>query len=131
MPTINEKLRSFSDLVNLKPVSEAEISKAEKQLALQFAADYRGYTAEFGAVAANGHELTGVVASKRLNVVSATKKEWEVNPQVPHTMYAVENAGIDGIIIWQDESGTVYQSAPNVKPKKIAASLVDYITQSK
>lgn len=75
----------------------------------------------------NGHVLTGVVDSKRLNVVSMTKTEWEYNPQVPHTMYVIENAGIDGIIIWQDEAGTIYQSMPYKQPKKIAASLAEYV----
>ncbi|NLN36047.1 MAG: cell wall assembly/cell proliferation coordinating protein, KNR4-like protein [Candidatus Cloacimonetes bacterium] len=127
MSTIIEKVRSFNDFASLKAAPEADITKAEKQLALKFAAEYREYTATFGAVAANGHELTGVVVSKRLNVVSTTKTEWGNNPQVPRTMYVIENAGIDGILVWQDESGAVYQSAPNAKPKKVAASLADYI----
>ena len=125
--TIIGKLRSFKDLASLKAAQEPEILQSEKQLALKFATEYREYTSEFGAVAVNGHELTGVVASKRLNVVSATKAEWAINPQVPNTMYVIENAGIDGIIIWQDEAGTIYQSAPNTKPKKIAASLAEYV----
>ncbi|MDR1208990.1 MAG: SMI1/KNR4 family protein [Clostridiales bacterium] len=99
----------------MKPVSEAEISQVESQLSLKFAADYREYLAEFGVAAADGHEFTGIVASERLNVVNATKSEWKLNPQIPHTLYAVENAGIDGIIIWQDESGQVYQTVPNTK----------------
>ncbi len=118
----------FSDLVSLKPVGEKEIAKAEKQLNLSFAAEYKEYTAEFGAVCVNGHELTGAVVSNRLDVVSATKHGWEHNPQVPHTMYVIENAGINSIIIWQDASGVVYQSTPNNKPKKVTSSLAEYIS---
>ncbi len=130
MSSIIATLRSYADLVYLKPVPEAEITKAEKQLSLKFGVDYREYVAEFGAVAANGHELTGVVASKRLSVVESTKREWESNPQIPHTFYVIENTGIDGIIIWQDESGLVYQSIPNAKPRQIAKSLTEYVTKS-
>lgn len=130
MSSIITALRSYADLVHLKPAPEAEITKAEKQLSLKFDAEYREYVAEFGAVAANGHELTGVVASKRLSVVDSTKKEWGSNPQIPHTLYAIENTGVDGIIIWQDESGAVYQSVPNSKPRQIAKSLTEYVTES-
>lgn len=125
--TIIEKLRSFKDLASLKAAQESDIVQSEKQLTLKFANEYREYTSEFGAVMFNGHVLTGVVDSKRLNVVSMTKTEWEYNPQVPHTMYVIENAGIDGIIIWQDEAGTIYQSMPYKQPKKIAASLAEYV----
>lgn len=125
--TIIKKLRSFKDLAILKAAKESDIVQSEKQLALKFADEYREYTSEFGAVAFNSHELTGVVDSKYLNVVSMTKTQWAINPQVPHTMYVIENAGIDGIIIWQDEAGTIYLSAPNTKPKKIAASLAEYV----
>lgn len=126
MTAIIEKLRSFPDLVTLKPAPESEITKAESQLSLKFAADYKKYTAEFGAAAANGHELTGVVSSKRLNVITATKREREINSKIPQTLYVVENTGIDGIIIWQDESGSVFQSMPYAQPRKIASSLIEY-----
>lgn len=128
MSAISTILRSFSDLVSLKPVEEKEIAKAEKQLNLSFAPEYREYTSEFGAIAANGHEITGVVASKRLDVVAVTKSEWKLNPQVPRSMYVIENAGVDRIRIWQDVSGKIHQSTPNGKLKEVAASLADYIS---
>lgn len=130
MSAISNTLKSFSDFVSLKAAGEKEIAEAEKQLNLSFASEYKEYTAEFGAAAANGHEITGAVSPKRLNVVAETKRGWEHNPQVPHSMYVIENAGIDGVLIWQDGSGTVYQSAPNRKPVKIAASIAEYILEA-
>ena len=127
MSSIITKLKSFSDLLSISPVQENEISAAEKKLSLTFAPEYREYLSEFGAVAVNGHEITGILNSERLNVVSVTTKEWGRNPLVPHSMYVVENPAIDGIIIWQDASGEIYQSSPNSTPKSIAASLADYI----
>ena len=59
---------------------------------------------------------------------TVTKKEWELNPQIPHTMYVIENTYIDGIIIWQDTNGSIYQSCPSSEAKQIAASLGDYIS---
>ena len=127
MSSIITKIKSFSDLLSISPVQENEISAAEKKLSLTFAPEYREYLSEFGAVAVNGHEITGILNSERLNVVSVTTKEWGLNPLVPHSMYVVENPAIDGIIVWQDSSGAIYQSSPNSPPKSIAASLADYI----
>lgn len=45
-------------------------------------------------------------------------------------MYVIENTGIDVIIIWQDENGSIYKTNYDSKPKKIAASLADYILNS-
>jgi len=127
MSSIVSTLKSFADLVSLTPAQDIEISTAETKLSLKFAPEYREYLAEFGVAAANGHELTGILKSERLNVVNVTIREWGLNPQVPHSMYVVENAAIDGIIIWQDASGEVFQSSPNSKPKMIAASLAEYL----
>ena len=128
MSSIISTIKSFSDLLSLSSVQENKISAAEKKLSLTFAPEYREYVSEFGAVVVNGHELTGIVNSERLNVVNVTIQEWGLNPQVPRNMYVVENVAIDGIIIWQDASGEVFQSSPNSAPKTIAASLAEYLT---
>ena len=128
MKSVTNTLKSFADLVFLSPVLESEITKAENKLSLTFAPEYREYLSMFGVAAANRHELTGIVNSERLNVVSVTIREWGLNPQVPRSMYVVENVAIDGIIIWQDASGKVFQSPPNSAPKVISASLAEYLT---
>lgn len=128
MSTIVSTLKSFSDLLSQKPAKDAEISKAETLLSLSFAPEYREYLSEFGAAVVGSHELTGLSKSERLNVVDVTKREWDINPQVPHSMYVVENAAIDGIIVWQDATGKVFKSSPNCAPEEIAGSLVEYLT---
>jgi len=128
MSSIVNTLRSFADLVSLAPAQDKEISEAEKDLSLTFAPEYREYLSQFGVAAANGHELTGILNSERLNVVSVTKREWNLNPQVPRSMYVVENAAIDGIIIWQDASGEIFITSPNSPPNAIAITLAAYMT---
>ena len=128
MSSIVSTIKSFSDLLSLSPVQENEIAAAEKKLSLTFAPEYREYLSAFGAVAANGHELTGILNSERLNVVKVTMQEWGLNPRVPRSMYVIENAAIDGIIVWQDASGEVFQSSPNSAPKAIFTSLAEYLT---
>ncbi len=78
---------------------------------------------------ADGIELTGIAKSEHRNVVSLTQKERELNPKVPNTMYVVENTCVDGIMIWQDTEGVVYQTTPNTQPVKVASSLYEYISK--
>lgn len=42
-------------------------------------------------------------------------------------MYAIEQVHIDDIVIWQSESGEVYQTVGDSKPEKIANSIIEYI----
>ena len=41
--------------------------------------------------------------------------------------YVLEQANIDGIVLWQDKEGNVYQTMPSSVPKKICGSLAEYI----
>lgn len=127
MTKIIQVINSLSDLLPLKPATAIQITDAELQLRVSFASEYKEYLASFGAIMADGIELSGIAKSEHRNVVSLTKKEWELNPKIPHTMYVVENTCVDGIIIWQDRHGIIYQSTPGTEVKQIAASLADYI----
>ena len=126
MADIVKLIQKQPDLYTLQGASEADIRAAETMLQLQFAADYRQYVSVFGVASFGGHELTGVCKSKRLSVVSATQEERACNP-VPDDWYVVEQANIDGIVIWQDARGSVYQTGPGVKQKRLCKSLVEYI----
>lgn len=129
MSNITDTIKALPELLQLAPATQIEISDAEIQLCLRFADEYRTYLAEFGAVLADGVELTGIAKSKRRHVVSVTKQEWEINPNVPHNMYVIENVAIDGIVIWQDSNGWIYQSTTNNVPIKIAETLVEYLSK--
>lgn len=127
MSKIIQAIKSLEDLLSLKSATDSQINDAEKQLGIKFASEYREYLQEFGAIMADGIELSGIAKSEHRNVVSLTKKEWELNPRVPHTMYVVENACVDGIVIWQDTDGQIYRSCPRAETKRIASSLAEYI----
>ncbi len=106
--------------------SDEEIQAAENALGLQFAKDYREYVAAFGAASFAGHELTGICKPDRVNVVAVTLEE-RYNMAVPADWYVLEQAHIDGIVLWQNIVGAVYQTSPNTKPKKLCESLAEYI----
>ncbi|MDL2297844.1 SMI1/KNR4 family protein [Synergistaceae bacterium OttesenSCG-928-D05] len=128
MSTIVEKIEKLPNMISFTNATADQIKNAEAELNLRFADEYRDYLAAFGAVVADGTELTGIANSEHRKVTAVTKREWELNPQVPHSMYVVENVGIDGIIIWQDASGTIYQSLPKKDPEKIFEDLADYLS---
>ena len=108
-------------------VSSERITLAEKALQLTFAKDYSAYLLAYGTACYEGHELTGICAAQRLNVVDVTTKERAGNPLASLNLYVIEQANIDGIVIWQSPSGEVYQSVPCHPPVKICHSLIEYI----
>ena len=126
MADIVKLMQKQQDFYSMNGASQEEIREAEQILGLRFAADYRKYIEAFGAASFAGHELTGICQSKRLSVVAVTQEERN-NTDVPADWYVLEQANIDGIVIWQDGSGVVYQTAPNSKAKKLCQSLAEYI----
>lgn len=124
---IVDVINSLPELLPLKGATAMQITDAELQLRVSFSSEYKEYLSVFGAIMADGIELSGIAKSEHRNVVSLTKQAWELNPKVPHTMYVIENTCVDGIVIWQDTTGSVYQTNPNSAPKKIGDSLKDYI----
>lgn len=127
MSKIIDVIEKLPGLITLKPAEIQTIENIEIELALPLAEDYKEYLQKFGAAMADNVELTGVTKSKHRNVVVVTRKEWQSNPLIKHTMYVVENLGIEGIIIWQNSSGKIYQSSPNHAAEKIADNLADYL----
>ena len=127
MSKIIEVVNNLPKLLKLKPAKVVDIQDAELQLRVRFTDEYREYLAAFGAIMAEGIELTGIAKSVHRSVVNQTKQERKMNAKVPNTMYVIENTGVDGIIIWQDTRGAVFQTSPGTAPKRIATSLCEYI----
>ena len=129
-----ELLKAIDALANVKVlggVSPRAIQKAEEDLGLHFAEDYREYLAKCGALAAEGMDLTGICDSRYFNVVEETAKERAWNPNFPANMYVIESLGIEGVVALQDESGAVYMfSHLSEKPEKECDSLADYLKTS-
>ena len=129
MESIIDKLRKYEDYVAIGGASEKQIANAEHILNLTFNDEYREYLTEFGTASVNGHELTGICQSKRLNIIDATIEAKKINPNVPDGFYLIENLGIDHIMIWQNKNGELFQTVGNNTPEKIALTLMDYISQ--
>lgn len=126
MMELIEKIKRRQGFRAKKPMSNEAVCKAEKELELNFSTDFRECIKAFGSFSIEGHEIVGVCDSDRLNVVFVTKQEKSRN-NVSSNWYVIEQLHIDGIVIWQDENGVVYQSQPNKDPVKIANSLLEYL----
>ena len=124
-------IENLPGLRSLPPLSEQDIDNAEKTLGLSFAEEYRIYTRKFGAISADGIELTGVVTPPRLNVVNVTTSERKLNLNIPNDMYVIENTGIDGTLMLQNVQGEIFSISPNSKPTKKFNNLAEYLQSTK
>lgn len=131
MSSIINVIEKLQNLRWLVPLSEKDINDAEKVLCLRFADEYRIYTKKFGAISANGIELTGVVSTPRLNVVDVTTSEKNLNQNIPDDMYVIENTGIEGILMLQNARGEIFSIFPASKPVKKFNSLAEYLQNIK
>lgn len=127
MTDIKKMFRTLPAFCSLAGVDAEQIDNAENALALRFADDYREYLLAFAIASSDGHEFTGICNSKRLNVVDVTIAAKNSNPSIPHDWYVLEEANIDGIIIWQNKTGSVFQTHPNRENVKIANSICEYL----
>lgn len=126
MEDIIKTLKDAPDFIGGTGRTDVEIERVQKELGIDFATDYKTYLKEIGLACFDGHELTGICEDPRLDVVHVTKDQRENNPK-SRSLYVIEEANIDGIVIWQDFSGKIYMTEGNSKPKLIADSLAAYI----
>ena len=131
MQNIVAVLKSMPDYIGANGRTDEEIDLAEKHLGCTFAEDYRGYLAEIGLACFDGHELTGLTKTERLNVVTVTTEQRKLFGEMVSTWYVVEETNIDGIVAWQDSIGAVYETAFPTYVRKIAGSLSDYYTATR
>lgn len=130
MKVFTELLREKAHFVSLPGASPEQITEAEEQLGTSFAQDFREYVAEFGAASFDEHELTGVCAPARLNVVRVTQRARMKNPFVPQGYYVIEEENIDGMLIWQSPHGSVYCTMATGQIEKIAENMTAYLNAS-
>jgi len=125
--SIVEKLKGKRFFVCLKGAKEEEIDSAQRELGLRFADEYIEYLSAFGVASFDGHELTGICDSERLNVVAVTRRERGTVPSLSDDLYVIEQENIDDAVIWQDASGKIYQTLPDAQTVILCDSLSAYI----
>ena len=131
MKNLHEIIKSAQKVLTLSGASEESVASAEASLGLSFSKEFRDYTLSYGAICIDGTELTGVVDDPDLDVVRTTISARNITPQASPDWYVVRDPHIDGIIIWQNKEGAIYQTAPGTAPKEIYDSLATYLVSLK
>lgn len=124
---IIELIKEKTDLIIYSPATVECINEAEKKLQVTFSKEYVDYVTTFGMAIFGGHELTGICAGKRLDVVRNTVEQRRLNPFVPSNWYVIECLDIDGVVTWQNEAGEIYQTLPSGNMVLIGGSIVEYL----
>lgn len=127
MSELIKAIRSNPSFYAEKGASATQIDQAEMDLGLEFALDFKECLREFGALSVGSHELTGFSSDPNLNIVEVTQMNRQKH-SVAKNLYVIEETHVDGIVIWQDAEGTVYESTPYSFAKEIANSLAEYLS---
>jgi hypothetical protein len=127
MSSIILTIRKLPAMKSFTPASNEEIKSAENKLNLKFANEYKEYLSCFGAVRSKIIALTGIIDDKEYNVVELTNELRPYYPQIPYNFYIIEDVGMDGLVIWQDDVGVIYQSIPGSEPFRINDNLSDFL----
>ena len=107
-------------------VSVDEVIEAENTLGIRFHEEYRNYLLEYGVASFGSHEFLGLGGDSYLDVVQETLQERVNNQMFPRNCYVIENLGIEGILILQEEGGEVFAWS-NGELKKIYDNMGLYI----
>ena len=129
MATIIDALKSKTDLLTGEGVSDTIITNAEKVLNLSFSKEYKEYLKTYGIAVFDGHELTGITKSPRVNVVDVTKAQREKNPKIPADLYVIEETDVEEIVIWQSGDGEIFYSGPNQDLTMLCNSFAEYVSK--
>lgn len=127
--SIIDTILSKSGLYTGKGVSDEDIKKAEQELDVVFSLEYREYLKNYGVISYEGHELTGLSSDDRINVVSVTKACRMLIPSISSNMYVIEEMNFDGFVLWQNESGQIYETQYDSKPKLIYNSMNEFLME--
>lgn len=128
MDKIVETLSKMEGLLSGSGVPDSMITDAEDKLGLHFSTEYKQYLLSFGVAAVNGHELTGLGSSSRVNVVDVTMSQ-RSRCNVDDSFYVIEESNIDKAVYWQNKSGKIFLTVRDSEPKQVADSLIAFVKE--
>lgn len=123
---IIETLQKIQKFRFTGPVSKEEIDAAESRLSLKFAEEYVAILRNYGSILLKGEEFFGI-DDNSYDLVQATLEAHSENPKFPSNVYVIENMGIDGILLVQNNRGEIFTYQSGQSLKKVYDSLNDYI----
>ena len=127
MNKIVEIIESFKRKRFSGGVQLAVIAKAEQELKLTFADDFKVVLLNYGFLNAKGEEFLGIDTTT-YDVVKATKEARAADVAFPDDVYVVENCAIDGLLLVQRTTGEVASYQRGGALQQVAANLSDYLS---
>ena len=127
MNQIIKYLKNSKELFYLQGVSWEQVQEAQTELDVRFAEEYLAVLLRYGLIATDAHELTGLSAIQRLNIVDVTKAERNKNPEVPADFYVVEQVQAEKTVIWQNRKGEIIESVDGQGIRYLYDSLLEYL----
>ena len=98
-----EQLAGLPGFSGFAPASEAAVAEAELAHGCDvFRQYFRSVLLEYGCIETDGHQLTGQIDSKRLNVLRVTKDMRAIYKALGPYCYVIEDVYVDGVIICQN-----------------------------
>ena len=128
MDKIVKILSKMDGLLSGTGVPDSMINDAEEKLGLHFSAEYKQYLLSFGVAAVNGHELTVLGSSSRVNVIDVTLSQ-RLRCNVDDSLYVIEESNIDKAVYWQNESGKIFLTVGDSLPEQVADSLIAFVEE--
>lgn len=107
-------------------ISSELIENAESTLSLSIAPEYKAILEQYGSLSVKGEEFLGI-DSNNYDMVRATKEARLSDKNLPNDVYVIENTAIEGILIVQNSSGSIFTYQPNNKLELVARSFNDYL----
>lgn len=108
MGNIVEIIKNIPGCSAIEGCTKEQIQEAQDALDILFPDEYIAYVKEFGCIDFGSTEWTGLNIKGRLNTVTATKQEMDVNAFFPKGCFVLENLGIDAKRVIVNEKGEVY-----------------------
>ncbi len=130
MHNLVEEIKKGEDVYYGEGASEDQISKAEEELGVTFADEYKDYLRAFGCVDYYGIEFTGITDDPDCDVVESTRALREQDPGTDR-LYLVLDTLYEDIHFWQSASGEIYRVEPGTKPYKVHDSFYDFLVSIK
>lgn len=123
---IIEAIESLNEVVSLPALEEHCVLEAQDILNLKFAPEFIEYSRHFGAISAESIELFGITNHKQLSVIERTVQQRKENEIFPKNMYVIEDLGIEGLVLAQDDKGKIFRIS-RFSMSQVADSLTEYI----
>ena len=126
MSNIVAKMREIPELCGFKACTGKQIMEAQETLDMTFPEEYIDYVKAFGCIDFTATEWTGLNIEGRLNTVTATLAEREVNPAFPRNFFVLEDLAMDSKKVIVNEAGEVFLMQGGSR-EKICNSISDYL----